>query len=61
MNKITKDSYFLQVLNCLTLLNLFDITGDKMELLLDFPTIGEPHYAQVIRQSDKISKNQEYL
>lgn len=32
---------------------LYDISGDKMELLLDFPTIGEPHYAQSIR-ADKI-------
>jgi nitrous-oxide reductase len=28
---------------------LYDISGDRMELLLDFPTIGEPHYAQAIR------------
>jgi len=32
---------------------LYDISGDKMELLLDFPTIGEPHYAQSIK-ADKI-------
>ena len=32
---------------------LYDITGDKMQLLLDFPTIGEPHYAQSIK-ADKI-------
>ncbi|MCC5914713.1 MAG: Sec-dependent nitrous-oxide reductase [Balneolaceae bacterium] len=35
---------------------LYDISGDRMELLLDFPTIGEPHYAQAIR-ADKISGN----
>lgn len=28
---------------------LYDISGDRMQLLLDFPTIGEPHYAQSIR------------
>jgi nitrous-oxide reductase len=35
---------------------LFDITGDKMQLILDFPTIGEPHYAQAIA-ADLITKN----
>lgn len=28
---------------------LYDISGDRMQLLLDFPTIGEPHYAQALR------------
>ncbi len=35
---------------------LYDISGDRMQLLLDFPTIGEPHYAQSIR-ADKIKDN----
>jgi len=35
---------------------LYDISGDRMELLLDFPTIGEPHYAQAIR-ADIIKPN----
>jgi nitrous-oxide reductase len=28
---------------------LYDVSGDRMVLLKDFPTIGEPHYAQAIR------------
>ena len=35
---------------------LYDISGDKMELLSDFPTTGEPHYAQAIH-ADKIRDN----
>lgn len=35
---------------------LYDISGDRMELLLDFPTLGEPHYAQAISR-DKIMPN----
>lgn len=32
---------------------LYDISGNRMQLLLDFPTVGEPHYAQAIR-ADKV-------
>jgi nitrous-oxide reductase len=35
---------------------LYDISGDRMVLLKDFPTIGEPHYAQSIR-ADLIKGN----
>ncbi|MEX2528657.1 MAG: Sec-dependent nitrous-oxide reductase [Gemmatimonadota bacterium] len=28
---------------------LYDVSGDRMVLLKDFPTIGEPHYAQALR------------
>jgi nitrous-oxide reductase len=45
MNKITKDRYLPTGPEVTQSAQLFDITGDKMELLLDFPTIGEPHYA----------------
>jgi nitrous-oxide reductase len=33
---------------------LYDISGDRMVLLKDFPTIGEPHYAQAIEASKLI-------
>jgi len=45
MNKITKDRYLPTGPEVCQSAQLYDITGDKMELLLDFPTIGEPHYA----------------
>jgi len=45
MNKITKDRYLATGPEVTQSAQLFDISGDKMELLLDFPTIGEPHYA----------------
>lgn len=45
LNKITKDRYLPTGPELTQSAQLFDITGDKMELLLDFPTIGEPHYA----------------
>ncbi|MEX0685550.1 MAG: Sec-dependent nitrous-oxide reductase [Balneolales bacterium] len=35
---------------------LYDISGDKMELILDFPTYGEPHYAQAIA-ANKLNLN----
>ena len=48
MNKITKDRYLPTGPEMAQSAQLFDISGDKMKLLLDFPTIGEPHYAQAI-------------
>lgn len=48
LNKITKDRYLPTGPEITQSAQLFDITGDKMQLLLDFPTIGEPHYAQAI-------------
>lgn len=45
MNKITKDRYLPTGPEVTQSAQLYDISGDKMELLLDFPTIGEPHYA----------------
>lgn len=48
MNKITKDRYLPTGPELNQSAQLIDISGDKMKLLLDFPTIGEPHYAQAI-------------
>ncbi len=45
MNKITKDRYLPTGPEVSQSAQLYDISGDKMELLLDFPTVGEPHYA----------------
>ncbi|GGF50505.1 Sec-dependent nitrous-oxide reductase [Echinicola rosea] len=56
MNKITKDRYLPTGPELAHSAQLFDISGDKMKLLLDFPTKGEPHYAQAIR-ADKVKPN----
>ncbi|MBL7925516.1 MAG: Sec-dependent nitrous-oxide reductase [Bacteroidia bacterium] len=55
-NKITKDRYLPTGPELTQSAQLFDISGDKMKLILDFPTIGEPHYAEAI-PADLISKN----
>lgn len=56
-NKITKDRYLPTGPELSQSAQLFDISGDKMQLILDFPTIGEPHYAQAA-PAELISKNQ---
>ncbi|SMC54439.1 Sec-dependent nitrous-oxide reductase [Cellulophaga tyrosinoxydans] len=45
MNKITKDRYLPTGPEMEHSAQLYDITGEKMELIYDFPTHGEPHYA----------------
>lgn len=55
-NKITKDRYLPTGPELAQSAQLFDISGDKMKLLLDFPTIGEPHYAQAVN-ADLIKGN----
>ncbi len=57
LNKITKDRYLPTGPELTQSAQLYSIEGDKMKLLLDFPTIGEPHYAQAC-PADLISKNQ---
>ena len=55
-NKITKDRYLPTGPELTQSAQLIDISGDKMKLLLDFPTIGEPHYAEAIPAS-MVEKN----
>jgi len=55
-NKITKDRYLPTGPELAQSAQLFDITGNKMQLILDFPTIGEPHYAQAV-SADLIRNN----
>lgn len=50
-NKITKDRYLPTGPELAHSAQLYDISGDKMQLLLDFPTIGEPHYAEAFPAS----------
>ena len=65
MNKITKDRYLPTGPELEHSAQLYDISGEKMELLLDFPTHGEPHYAAGIpasiikKQSQKIYRLEE--
>ncbi len=56
MNKITKDRYLPTGPELAHSAQLFDISGDKMKLILDFPTKGEPHYAQAI-PAEKVQPN----
>lgn len=56
-NKITKDRYLPTGPELAQSAQIFDISGDKMQMILDFPTIGEPHYAQAA-PADLIRKNQ---
>ncbi len=51
LNKITKDRYLPTGPELAQSAQLIDISGDKMKMLLDFPTAGEPHYAQALPAS----------
>ncbi|MEP6762878.1 MAG: Sec-dependent nitrous-oxide reductase [Gemmatimonadaceae bacterium] len=57
LNKITKDRYLPTGPELAQSAQLYDISGDKMKLLLDFPTNGEPHYGNAI-SADKIRQQQ---
>ena len=55
-NKITKDRYLPTGPELAQSAQLYDISGEKMQMLLDYPTVGEPHYAQAL-PADMIVKN----
>jgi nitrous-oxide reductase len=55
-NKITKDRYLPTGPELAHSAQLYDISGDKMKLILDFPTTGEPHYAEAIPASLLMNK-----
>ena len=57
LNKITKDRYLPTGPSVTQSAQLYDISGSKMKLLLDFPTAGEPHYAQGIPASLLMEKS----
>ncbi|MDX1938405.1 MAG: Sec-dependent nitrous-oxide reductase [Flavihumibacter sp.] len=59
-NKITKDRYLPTGPELAQSAQLYDISGDKMKLILDFPTIGEPHYAEAI-PAELLSKNSQKI
>jgi nitrous-oxide reductase len=59
-NKITKDRYLPTGPELAQSAQLYDISGEKMKLLLDFPTIGEPHYAEAI-PAEMIMKNSQKI
>ncbi|MBK8517884.1 MAG: Sec-dependent nitrous-oxide reductase [Saprospiraceae bacterium] len=56
-NKITKDRYLPTGPELSQSAQLYDISGEKMQLILDFPTIGEPHYGQAL-PAEMIKNNQ---
>lgn len=56
LNKVTKDRYLPTGPELTQSAQLIDIESGKMTMLLDFPTIGEPHYAQAI-PADIVMKN----
>lgn len=55
-NKITKDCFLPTGPEMCQAAQLYDISGGKMKLIFEFPTIGEPHYASAIA-ADMVKPN----
>ena len=60
MNKTARDRFLPTGAKQAHPAQLYDISGDKMVMLADFPTIGEPHYAQAIA-AEKITPNNKQM
>lgn len=60
-NKITKDRYLPTGPELAQSAQLYDISGNKMQLLLDFPTIGEPHYGQIVAADILKNKSKKFF
>lgn len=60
LNKITKDRYLPTGPELAHSAQLIDIGGNTMQMLLDFPTQGEPHYAQGI-PAEKLVENSQRI
>lgn len=60
LNKITKDRYLPTGPELAHSAQLIDISGNTMEMLLDFPTLGEPHYAQGIA-AERVAPNTQQI
>lgn len=60
LNKITKDRFLPTGPEVCQSAQLYDISGDKMQLLLDFPTMGEPHYGAAA-PADLIAPNSQKI
>jgi nitrous-oxide reductase len=59
LNKIAKDSYLSVGPSHPESMQLIDLTGEKMEVILSAPVNPEPHYAQIIK-ADKIKTIEVY-
>jgi nitrous-oxide reductase len=60
LNKISKDRFLPVGPELGQSAQLIDISGPRMRMLLDFPTIGEPHYAQALPADLIMSKSVKY-
>lgn len=59
MNKTARDRFLPTGAKQAHPAQLYDISGEKMVMLADFPTIGEPHYAQAMAAAKLTPNNRQ--